>query len=695
MKEVLGVLERLAYPRDKIEKLSKSCSTELLKGKPSVSGQTEASRKIRSAAKQLATLLSSADGDSKLRLGRVIVKLDDSIDDAHLALEQEKDGTSWVTADDKKCRIRRSEIASTLQIARRLEVEIAVNPSTNPLLLELNGGQGIQATWNNWTLHTPWSAEKTTRVLREVIRASAFSEYLRTGELHLPKNQAKETYVLINSKAMYAKAIEASLRDGGLDAKRAEQSARLADFFDSRGFGLDCSTTEGEALSALLTYSTPLHDGAQSCLTAGHLNWVSMVFFGASLSSWAWTETDAPAGSRPMDQTSVADSEAAKKEREEHLRLARAGIVGCRSYMIYLVQHGQDPPWIHAMVDHKGKVVGEDLLKSTSVIEFLQELGPLAPVLSATDVELNDHPETLFAKALGQSVGVFESRWRAWLVPTPAGIVQRLDQGASKSSGTSHAAPPSEGDALRYLNKLRGQGLAGAVNPLREVSLDASLSDGARLHANYLNMHTDQAAAWPAAHEEYADREGFTSAGAWAGMHSVVHPSAKTPQDAIDGWIGTFYHRLPLLDPGLLAIGWGTVKSCAVMDAGSLCAPAEKAWVVAWPFDGMTGVPIAFCAENPNPVPSEDQSHFGYPVTLQLGLPEEGQAGVEIQMQLFEGKSEVPCYFSSPNHPTNPELVPTNSYCLIPKARLKPKTQYTVQAEWIGTEKKKTWGFKT
>jgi hypothetical protein len=64
-------------------------------------------------------------------------------------------------------------------------------------------------------------------------------------------------------------------------------------------------------------------------------------------------------------------------------------------------------------------------------------------------------------------------------------------------------------------------------------------------------------------------------------------------------------------------------------------------------------------------------------------------------MTLEEGKTEVPCYFSSPNHPTNVELAPRNSYCLIPKAPLKPKTQYTVHAIWTGTSKQLTWSFKT
>jgi hypothetical protein len=42
----------------------------------------------------------------------------------------------------------------------------------------------------------------------------------------------------------------------------------------------------------------------------------------------------------------------------------------------------------------------------------------------------------------------------------------------------------------------------------------------------------------------------------------------------------------------------------------------------------------------------------------------------------------VPCWFSSPLAPTNPELAPSGSFCLIPKAPLRPATRYTVVVTW-------------
>jgi hypothetical protein len=42
---------------------------------------------------------------------------------------------------------------------------------------------------------------------------------------------------------------------------------------------------------------------------------------------------------------------------------------------------------------------------------------------------------------------------------------------------------------------------------------------------------------------------------------------------------------------------------------------------------------------------------------------------------------EVPCYFSSPGEPLNPDLHPPGAFCLIPKSPLEKRTKYTVVAD--------------
>jgi hypothetical protein len=175
----------------------------------------------------------------------------------------------------------------------------------------------------------------------------------------------------------------------------------------------------------------------------------------------------------------------------------------------------------------------------------------------------------------------------------------------------------------------------------------------------------------------------------------VIAPGVRTPDEALNGWLGTFYHRLPLIHPGLVRVGWALQKDVAVLDSGSLARPVAGPWHVVWPYDGMTDVPTHFSPELPNPVPGADQSAFGYPITLQIhagaGPPR------TITLELREGGpkgAEVACHVSTPSQPSNPDLSLSDAWCLIPKAPLKPSTAYAVTAKWSET-RKISWSFKT
>jgi hypothetical protein len=64
-------------------------------------------------------------------------------------------------------------------------------------------------------------------------------------------------------------------------------------------------------------------------------------------------------------------------------------------------------------------------------------------------------------------------------------------------------------------------------------------------------------------------------------------------------------------------------------------------------------------------------------------------------MKLLDGKYEVPCWFSTPDKPTNPDMALKNAWCLIPKGKLKANTTYTVMADWYMTGNKISWTFRT
>ena len=140
----------------------------------------------------------------------------------------------------------------------------------------------------------------------------------------------------------------------------------------------------------------------------------------------------------------------------------------------------------------------------------------------------------------------------------------------------------------------------------------------------------------------------------------------------------------------------------AVLDSGSLVVTPvvqalDEVVKVPWPPNGAKGVPTRFTPEMPNPLPGEDQSKWGYPITLQCWWEKEEMTR-DIVMTLHLGKAsgpEVPCHFSTPDEPTNPELSPDHAWCLIPKAHLKGTARYTVVARLLPDNDRYVWSFET
>ena len=107
---------------------------------------------------------------------------------------------------------------------------------------------------------------------------------------------------------------------------------------------------------------------------------------------------------------------------------------------------------------------------------------------------------------------------------------------------------------LQRLNAIRA--LAG----LGKVELDAKLSEGCLLHARFLARHIKHPSTQGVGmHNEDPTLEGFTPEGQQAGRSSVI-ASDSMPRNCVDGWIGTLYHRIPLLHPNLHKIGFGMTR---------------------------------------------------------------------------------------------------------------------------------------
>jgi uncharacterized protein YkwD len=239
---------------------------------------------------------------------------------------------------------------------------------------------------------------------------------------------------------------------------------------------------------------------------------------------------------------------------------------------------------------------------------------------------------------------------------------------------------------------------------LRPVTLDADLSKGCFAHAAYLARNEDDPSTLGlGGHDEKPGLPGFSEEGRRTGKASVIAFGDPNPMRAVSGWLATFYHRVPILDPSLQVVGFGHARGRAqtwvtVMDIsrGKKGPPGKD--VVVFPADGQVDVPLAFSgSESPDPIPEDKDKRAGYPITATFQASDLPTA---ITGTLTDPAGQaVPVWFSSPEKPANPRYRTHQgrSVCLIAKAPLRPGLIYKVHLEGTkaGKSWQKAWSFTT
>jgi hypothetical protein len=697
-REVVEILAGLGLSDAAKEQATRTLDRQA-KVKPSEPGAKKgiaAGKKLATAAGVFAAGLADLPDEERRRVAEALVRIDGDCAAARAVLGRERgpDGR-WRTEVERKRLARAAEFEDVLRRARHIPVELEdIEP--DPIFAEATGKAGSEVRYGPVRVSGAHGRDQLRRIVSEAVRGTAVMLWLVEGRLEPPSFRPAGLY-LTGSETEYKAVIGAVRSRGWISPELYREAFTLGGCpwyvgASPNYLSMDRTeaSTEATSIECLMNFvqRSPApsgHSGScQPCLEAAAVNLVCLAFLGTAKKSLAWTESETE-----RQQRTVAGP-AAEKLRLQR-RFPHAGLTGHRRRIRYLVEEDRDPPFALTMHDQIGRIQGDELIKATSVIEYLAMDGPLGPLLLATlpaDIPAGMTAPAALEKALGRSLTDVEADWRRWLLDERASsIVERL----GGATGSAWAPPTEAKAALDWLNRRR------AETGLAATDLDEELCGATLLHARYLLRHPDQLEKWPDAHEEFPDREGFSAEGAWAGGHSVIMPGTRAPGEAVDGWIGTFYHRLPLLEPGLLLIGFACEKGVALLDAGSLCAPPELQETVLWPPDGARDVPVAFVPELPNPVPGENQSAFGYPVTLQtwLGTSDIGQRATLTLHEGGETGAEVPCHLSSPDAPTNPDLAPRNAWCLIPKHHLKAATRYTVVAEIAVDGGRKTWSFTT
>jgi uncharacterized protein YkwD len=251
---------------------------------------------------------------------------------------------------------------------------------------------------------------------------------------------------------------------------------------------------------------------------------------------------------------------------------------------------------------------------------------------------------------------------------------------------------------------------------LTPVTIDSALSEGCGAHARYLiENHGHPSIGGLGAHKEESQLGGYTEKGAISGERSVIVQQEGQPRQlwqagAIDLWMGTLYHRVPLLNPNLRKVGLGYAASrdyhhrVIVLDvlSDALENPVshtQKNRVVILPVDKQKNVPCLFNFgnnETPNPIPdNRDARDAGYPLTVTF-YDEPQIEDVEVTIKGFQGK-QVPAWVSTPNHLTNPACKQPGTIAAITRGPMRRGTTYliTVSAKVDGVPWNRSWKFTT
>jgi hypothetical protein len=183
-------------------------------------------------------------------------------------------------------------------------------------------------------------------------------------------------------------------------------------------------------------------------------------------------------------------------------------------------------------------------------------------------------------------------------------------------------APANAVQAWQTLDQTRVAAGAGCMN------LVTALDTSAQAYCSYEAANAGNATCVAQAHTEVTGCTGFTGANVQAREVAAGYPQAlaytevattfgNNPTAAVPSWIDTVFHRIPLLDPWTVDMGYGGASGCDAIDIGRGTSSASSSTVVVYPYDGQTGVPKSFSGlEGPAPPAPSGGFPSSYPVNI-------------------------------------------------------------------------------
>lgn len=245
--------------------------------------------------------------------------------------------------------------------------------------------------------------------------------------------------------------------------------------------------------------------------------------------------------------------------------------------------------------------------------------------------------------------------------------------------------------------------------------LDGSLSEAARLHAEYL----DATGGWGHAEtdtsidsyrgespEERATAAGFVIDDNLQSISELIgfHEGGADASNTVDLWFDTVYHRLPLTIPSLEAVGFG---SAGIYDIMLVVSPWEATFSDpeylshTYPVPGQSAVPRSFDSDREVPDPDPERGEIGFPISVSFLDQSFVDPGDLYGMTVDESvtglwDSEGDEIETGLLTPQTDDLI-RRSVVLIPLEPLAPETSYsaTLSGSVGGSSFSESWSFQT
>ncbi len=244
------------------------------------------------------------------------------------------------------------------------------------------------------------------------------------------------------------------------------------------------------------------------------------------------------------------------------------------------------------------------------------------------------------------------------------------------------------------LAKINAYRLAAGAGTAR---LDPALMQSAQSHVAYYDANKgDPSLAGMGLHQERPDAPGFTGATMGDRARAAGYRSGAVTENAgfggvasaIDWYMNTVNHRLPLIHPSAVDLGYAQDgDGFGVIDVGLRSEKNATAVPSVYPADGATGVPTSWdAAETPDPLPGVPRP-VGYPLTVAFAVSHR----VDYKTLSLAGPDGQPLEIETPT------TAWMRAVAIIPRQPLQPGTSYTARVEALvdGRPVTREWGFTT